>query len=305
MNDVTAVPAALAGERLDRVVAIVTGVSRAAAAALVDSGAVALDGHVERSAKRRVAEGALLTVELPVPELAGVRGDPSVELDVVYEDDDVIVVDKPPGLVVHPGAGNTSGTLVHGLVARYPEIVDVGDPARPGVVHRLDKGTSGLLIVARSQGAYTDLVSQMASRSVERRYDALAWGKPEPPTGVIDAPVGRSARDPTRMTVSSRGRAARTHYRVQAVYRRPAVVSLLECKLETGRTHQVRVHLAAIHHPVVGDARYGGKREPIDAPRPLLHARSLAFVHPRSGDRVELEAPLPADFDDVLARLTE
>ena len=300
-----AVPAALAGERLDRVVATVTGVSRSVAAALVDGGAVELDGRVERSAKTRVAEGASITVELPVPEPVGVRGDPSVDLRVVYEDDDVIVIDKPAGLVVHPGAGNTSGTLVHGLVARFPEIAAVGDPARPGIVHRLDKGTSGLLLVARSPTAYTALVAQMASRSVERRYDALAWGQPKPATGVIDAPVGRSTRDPTRMTVSSRGRAARTHYRVHTVYRSPALVSLLECRLETGRTHQVRVHLAAIHHPIVGDARYGGRREPLHAPRPMLHARALAFVHPSTGARIALEAPLPGDFEDVLAGLTE
>ena len=156
-----AVPAALAGERLDRVVATVTGVSRAVAAALVDGGAVELDGRVERSAKTRVTEGASLTVDVPEPEPIGVRGDPTVELDVVHEDDDVLVVDKPAGLVVHPGAGNTSGTLVHGVVARFPEIADVGDPARPGIVHRLDKGTSGLLIVARSPAAYTSLVAQL------------------------------------------------------------------------------------------------------------------------------------------------
>ncbi len=127
-----------------------------------------------------------------MPESVGVRGDPAVDVRVVYEDDDVLVVDKPAGLVVHPGAGNTSGTLVHGLLARYPEIAAVGDPVRPGIVHRLDKGTSGLLVVARSPAAYTALVAQLASRSVERRYDALVWGQPEPPTGVIDAPVGRS-----------------------------------------------------------------------------------------------------------------
>lgn len=305
MTTTLAVPAALAGERLDRVVATVTGVSRAVAAALVADGSVEIDGRVERAAKTRVAEGASLTIEVPEPEAAGVRGDPSVDVPVVFEDDDVLVIDKPAGLVVHPGAGNTSGTLVHGLVARYPEIASVGDPERPGIVHRLDKGTSGLLLVARSPAAYTDLVAQLSSRSVERRYDALAWGQPEPSTGVIDAPVGRSTRDPTRMTVSSRGRDARTHYRVQEVYRSPALVSLLECRLETGRTHQVRVHLAAIHHPVVGDARYGGQRQPLHAPRPLLHAKALAFTHPRNGTRIALESPLPADFRAVLEELSE
>jgi 23S rRNA pseudouridine1911/1915/1917 synthase len=299
------VPAALAGERLDRVVATVTGVSRAVAAALVDGGAVELDGHVERVGKTRVVEGSSLAVALPPTEPEGVRAEAGVELDVVYEDADVVVIDKPPGLVVHPGAGNTSGTLVHGLVARFPEIAAVGDPARPGIVHRLDKGTSGLLIVARSQAAYSELVSQLAAHAVERRYDALAWGTVEPAVGVVDAPIGRSTRDPTRMAVSTRGRAARTHLRVQKVFHTPAPTSLIECRLETGRTHQVRVHLAAIDHPVVGDRRYGGVREPIHAPRPLLHARALAFVHPVTGVRVSLESPLPADFEAVLSGLGE
>jgi 23S rRNA pseudouridine1911/1915/1917 synthase len=234
-----------------------------------------------------------------------VQADPSVVVDVVYEDADVLVVDKPPGLVVHPGAGNQTGTLVNGLLARYPEIASVGDPGRPGIVHRLDKGTSGLLVVARSPAAYTALVEQLGRRSVGRRYTTLVWGRPEPAAGVIDAPVGRSARDPTRMTVSSRGRDARTHYHVERVFRTPAVVSLLDCRLETGRTHQVRVHLAAIHHPVVGDGRYGGKREPIAAQRPLLHARALSFAHPATGVRVEVESALPDDLQAVLEGLTE
>ncbi len=305
MTEVVVVPAALAGERLDRVVATVTGLSRSVAAALVDGGAVELDGHVERSAKIRVVEGASLRVEVPPPASDAIVGDAAVAVEVVYEDADVLVVDKSAGLVVHPGAGNTDGTLVHGLVARFPELVSVGDPSRPGIVHRLDKGTSGLLVVARSQDAYRSLVAQMSSHSVERRYAALVWGRPEPANGVIDAPVGRSTRDPTRMTVSSRGRAARTQYKVEHVYHSPATVSLLGCQLETGRTHQVRVHLSAIHHPVVGDRRYGGTREQIHAPRPMLHARALAFAHPVSGDRVEVEAPLPSDFRAVLAGLGE
>jgi 23S rRNA pseudouridine1911/1915/1917 synthase len=299
------VPAALDGERLDRVVAMVTGVSRALAASLVDGGKVEVDGSVERSVKLRVTDGSHVRIELPPAEVAGVQPDPSVAVQVAYEDADVIVVDKPPGLVVHPGAGNPTGTLVNGLVARFPEIADVGDPARPGIVHRLDKGTSGLLVVARTPVAYGALVDQLAHRSVGRRYTTLVWGRPEPAAGVIDAPVGRSERDPTRMTVSSRGRDARTHYHVERAYRSPAVVTLLDCRLETGRTHQVRVHLAAIHHPVVGDGRYGGKREPIAAPRPLLHARALSFAHPVTGTLVEVESALPDDFRAVVERLTE
>jgi 23S rRNA pseudouridine1911/1915/1917 synthase len=299
------VPAALDGERLDRVVAMVTGVSRAVAASLVDGGAVEVDGKVERSVKLRVTDGSRVRIHVPQTEVSGVAPDTSVVVRVAYEDTDVVVVDKPPGLVVHPGAGNATGTLVNGLVARFPEIAEVGDPARPGIVHRLDKGTSGLLVVARSPVAYRALVEQLKHRSVERRYSTLVWGRPEPATGVIDAPVGRSTRDPTRMTVTSRGRDARTHYRVERAYRTPAVVTLLDCRLETGRTHQVRVHLAAIHHPVVGDARYGGKREPLAVPRPLLHARALSFAHPVTGARVEVESPLPDDFRAVLDGLTE
>jgi len=305
VSEVVEVPAALAGERLDRVVAMVTGVSRAVAASLVDGGAVELDGRVERSVKVRVEEGAALRVQLPADEPHGVQPDASVPLTVVYADDDVVVVDKPAGLVVHPGAGNQTKTLVNGLVARFPEMADVGDPARPGIVHRLDKGTSGLLAVARSPEAYESLVEQLSARTVGRSYAALVWGRPEPAVGVIDAPVGRSSRDRTRMTVSTRGRDARTHYRVQTTYREPAVVSLIECQLETGRTHQVRVHLAAIHHPVVGDTQYRGAREAIRAPRPMLHARALAFTHPVSGERVDLESPLPEDFEAVLAGLSE
>ncbi len=305
MSEVVEVPAALAGERLDRVVAMVTGVSRAVAASLVDGGAVELDGQVERSVKVRVEEGAELRVELPADESHGVQPDASVAVTVVYADDDVVVVDKPAGLVVHPGAGNQTNTLVNGLLARFPEIADVGDPARPGIVHRLDKGTSGLLVVARSPQAYESLVGQLSARTVGRSYAALVWGRPEPAVGVIDAPVGRSSRDRTRMTVSARGRDARTHYRVQTTYREPAVVSLVECQLETGRTHQVRVHFAAIHHPVVGDTQYRGAREAIRAPRPMLHARALAFRHPVTGERIELESPMPADFAAVLAGLSE
>ena len=283
MSEVVEVPAALAGERLDRVVAMVMGVSRAVAASLVGSGAVELDGQVERSVKVRVEEGAELRVELPADEAHGVEPDAGVSVTVVYADDDVVVIDKPAGLVVHPGAGNQTNTLVNGLLARFPEMADVGDPARPGIVHRLDKGTSGLLVVARSPEAYESLVEQLSARTVGRSYAALVWGRPEPAVGVIDAPVGRSSRDRTRMTVSARGRDARTHYRVQMTYREPAVVSLVECQLETGRTHQVRVHLAAIHHPVVGDTQYRGAREAIRAPAADA-ARSGAGL-PTPGDR--------------------
>jgi 23S rRNA pseudouridine1911/1915/1917 synthase len=300
------VPAALAGERLDRFVAMVTASSRAEAADLVIGGRVRVDGTVVTTRSRRLDAGQ--RVEADVDELlagrvAVLEPEPDVAFDVVYEDDDVIVVDKPQGLVVHPGAGNATGTLAQGLLARYPELASVGDPARPGIVHRLDKGTSGLLVVARTPAAYAALVRMLAAHDVDRRYLALVWGELETLSGMVDAPVGRSAREPTRMTVSARGKEARTRYEVIATYRDPVVASLLECRLETGRTHQIRVHLAAIDHPVVGDARYGGVRPSLQAPRPWLHAAGLQFAHPTTGEELIFDSPVPADLEAVLAQL--
>ncbi|MCU1454925.1 MAG: rluD [Acidimicrobiales bacterium] len=298
------VPAAMAGERLDRIVAMLTELSRSDAAALVADGAALVDGEVVRKGAERIAEGALVEIDAPdTAEATGPAPDPTVEVAVVYEDADVVVIDKPPGLVVHPGAGQTDGTLVAGLLARYPEIASVGPLARPGIVHRLDKGTSGLLMVARSLLAYDSLVAQLTARSVERRYLTLVWGHLDTTQGLIDAPIGRSARQPTRMGVSTRGREARTRYQVLEAFTAPTPVSLLACRLETGRTHQIRVHLAAIGHPVVGDERYRGVKPALDSPRPFLHAELLAFDHPATGEHLAFESPLPADLAAVLERL--
>jgi 23S rRNA pseudouridine1911/1915/1917 synthase len=222
---------------------------------------------------------------------------------VVHEDADVLVIDKPAGLVVHPGAGNVSGTLVHGLVSRYPEIATVGEPDRPGIVHRLDRDTSGLLVVARTEAARARLVADLAARRVERIYLALVHGSPESDAGLVDAPVGRSARQPTKMTVTERGREARTAYEVLQRWPDPGC-SLLRCRLETGRTHQIRVHLAAIGHPVVGDDTYdGGRKRPVAVPRLFLHATRLAFTHPTTGEPMQFESPLPADLQSILDTL--
>jgi 23S rRNA pseudouridine1911/1915/1917 synthase len=222
---------------------------------------------------------------------------------VVYTDDQVIVVDKPAGQVVHPGAGQTAGTLVNGLLALFPEIASVGSPERPGIVHRLDKGTSGLLVVARTPSAYDALVGQLAERTVERRYLALVWGRFDSAAGAVDAPVGRGFANPTRMAVSASGRPARTSYRVLQLFTQPANATLVACKLETGRTHQVRVHLAAIGHPVVGDDRYGGARPSIDPVRPFLHATQLGFDHPATGERLRFTSALPRELEKVLGSL--
>jgi 23S rRNA pseudouridine1911/1915/1917 synthase len=299
------VPAALAGERVDRVVAMLTGLPRSEVADLVSSGAVRVGGVAVTTRSRKLVEGDELDVDVPdaVPVDAGPAADPDVDVPVVFADDDVIVVDKPPDLVVHPGAGNAIGTMVAGLLAQFPELAGVGEAGRPGIVHRLDRGTSGLLVVARTQVAYESLVEQLSSRTVDRRYLALVWGHPEPPAGLVDAPIGRSRRDPTRMTVSASGREARTGYEVQRRWSDPVDVALLTCKLETGRTHQIRVHLTAIGYPVVGDPRYRGVRKTLWCPRPFLHATALSFVHPTSGDEVSFESPLPPDLTEVLAAL--
>jgi 23S rRNA pseudouridine1911/1915/1917 synthase len=299
------VPRALDGQRLDRVVALVAGCSRAEAGALVDGGAVAVGGRTVTSRSHRVASGDALAVV--VPERAddgGLVAEPGVPVPVVHEDADLVVVDKPAGLVVHPGAGRSTGTLVNGLLARYPEIRAVGQPDRPGIVHRLDRGTSGLLLVARSPAAYEALVAMLTARRVDRRYRALVWGVPDAPQGLVDAPIGRSARDRTRMAVTLRGREARTAYEVVAAYAEPVAVSQLRCKLETGRTHQIRVHMASIGHPVVGDARYGGARQSLPLGRPFLHAEELALDHPTTGEPLAFTSPLPAELAGVLAGLS-
>jgi 23S rRNA pseudouridine1911/1915/1917 synthase len=292
------VPEALAGERLDRAVALLTGWSRGDVQALIDAGAVTVDGAAETKS-HRLAVGAVVDVDGEPALAAPPAADASVAVPIVYEDDDVVVVDKPAGVVVHPGAGHEHGTLVHGLLARHPEIAGVGDPFRPGIVHRLDRDTTGLLVVGRSPRAYDALVDAMATRSVERGYTTVCWGRLSATRGVIDAPIGRSQTRRTRMAVRERGRAARTHFEVVAHWRRPGV-SRLECTLETGRTHQIRVHLAAIGHPVVGDATYGGYRESLPLDRPFLHAARLSFAHPVTGERLTFTSSLPPDLERAL-----
>jgi len=304
-------PEALAGQRIDRIVAIVADVTRSHASQLIAEGAVVIDGAVVERGSQRGEAGSALVIELErVDDRPKPDGD--VAFDVIHEDDSIVVVDKPAGLVVHPGSGVTGATLANGLLARFPEIADVGEAQRPGIVHRLDRGTSGLLMVARNEAARRHLSRQLAERSVERRYRTLVLGHVEAEAGVVDAPLGRSPHDPTRRAVVADGRPARTRYQVESRMTAGGAdelaVTLLTCELETGRTHQIRAHLTAIGHPVVGDTVYGGSvaGSPIAtvASRPFLHAEVLGFEHPVTAERLRFSSMLPADLRAVLAALS-
>jgi 23S rRNA pseudouridine1911/1915/1917 synthase len=307
---VVEVPPLLAGVRVDRAVAMLADVSRSVATGLIAAGRVTVDGLVVAVGRTTLTEGAILTVSLPEPGADDVAAEAGVEFRVVHADADVAVVDKPAGLVVHPGAGHQQGTLVGGLLSKFPDLAalvtaGVCPPDRPGIVHRLDKGTSGLLAVARTESAYHALVAQLADRSMERRYLALVEGYVADDRGEIDAPIGRSTRTPTKMAVSAGGRAARTGFTVVERYSQNRTTTLVELKLESGRTHQIRVHMAAIGHPVVGDARYGTPERALGPGRFFLHAFRLEFTHPASGERMEFSAPLPDDLTAFLGRLVD
>jgi len=288
-----------AGDRFDRVVARVAHTSRAEAKRLVAAGGAMLDG-VPASPAERVAAGAriLVTRDKPASNLAAVE----VPFRIVHEDDAFIVVNKPAGVVVHPGAGHDADTLLNGLVGVYPELRDLGPRRNWGLVHRLDRDTSGLLLVARSVAAHERLQSDLRNRTIMRRYLALAAGREfDNATGTVEAPIGRDPRRPTRMAVVQGGRPARTHYVRLAVW--PGY-TLLEVTLETGRTHQIRVHLAAISAPVVGDLMYGSKGTLfVGLDRVWLHAVQLVFPHPADGREIDVRASLPTELRGVLESL--
>jgi 23S rRNA pseudouridine1911/1915/1917 synthase len=284
-----------AGKRLDAVVGALEAVgSRAEAQRLIEAGRVLVDGRVVPK-RHLLAEGERVEVRPAPPRPAGIEPE-EVPLTVRYEDAHLLVVDKPAGVVVHPSAGHRGGTLVHGLVAR--EIAGGGDPARPGIVHRLDRDTSGLLVVARSERAHRRLQRLLRDREIDRRYLTLVHGA-APPALTIDRTVGRDRKVRTRMAVGAAdGREAVTHLRRLEDLGR---FSLLEARLETGRTHQIRVHLESVGHPVVGDRLYGRRPESLGLERQFLHAARLAFPHPETGEPVEVESPLPDDLRRALA----
>jgi 23S rRNA pseudouridine1911/1915/1917 synthase len=285
----------LAGLRLDQALArLLPRESRSRLARLVEEGAVLVDGERARP-RDRIRGGERIEVTLrPRPQEEAFRGE-AIALDVVHEDDDVLVVRKPAGLVVHPGSGNWAGTMLNALLHRLPGLAAL---PRAGIVHRLDKETSGLLVVAKNEAAMQDLVRQLQARTVSRTYLAIVRGA-VPAEGLVDSPIGRHPSQRTRMAVVPGGKPAVTRFRVRERFRAHALV---ECELETGRTHQIRVHLASIGHPLEGDPVYGG-RGARRLPRQALHAWKLAFVHPGTGRTVRFTAPPPADFEALLEAL--
>ena len=299
------VPLADAGARLDRwLAAQVPDLSRARLQALIEAGHVRVDGGIPK-ASRRLAGGEHVSLEIP-PSPPETLAPEAIALSVLYEDDDVLVVDKPAGMVVHPGAGHPTGTLAAAVLAHAPGMAGVGGPRRPGIVHRLDKDTSGLLVMAKTARAYDSLTVQLAARTVTRRYRAVVHGRVKATEGVVDAPIGRHPRDRVRMAVIPRGKRAVTRYRV---LERFSQFSDLDVGLETGRTHQIRVHMASLGHPVAGDDLYGGRAGRAPLPVRLeglaLHAAELAFVHPVTESRLQFASPLPARIARLLSQLRD
>ena len=295
------IPASCAGLRLDRALAqLYPEHSRTRLQAWLRDGHVLLDGAA-RDAKHKVWGGELLSIAEPEPQAVLAEQPEDIALDVVFEDDQLIVLNKPAGLVVHPGSGNWSGTLLNALLHHAPSLENV---PRAGIVHRLDKETSGLMVVAKTLTAQTDLVRQLQARSVSRHYLALVHGGVAR-AGSIDAPIGRHPQQRVKMAVVEGGREARTHYTIR---QRFVAATLVECRLETGRTHQIRVHMASIGHTLVGDPVYGRRKSGqalLDAfPRQALHAFRLGLLHPHSHQPMQWEAPPPQDFAQLLEQLS-
>lgn len=326
MKEIVAGPDA-AGQRIDQwLAAALNGeLSRSRLQALIRGGHVSVDDQPVKEPKHKLAAGARIAIVLPEPEPAEPGGE-AIPLDILFEDDDLIVINKPAGLVVHPGAGNPTGTLVNALIHHCgSSLSGIGGVRRPGIVHRLDKDTSGVMVVAKNDTTHRTLADAFAdhgrSTGLERAYKALVWGIPQRPTGTIDAALGRAGADRTRRAVVNEDRAdarhALTNWSVLERYSPEQTgksdVALVECRLETGRTHQIRVHMAHIGHPLIGDREYGSAfftkanrlpeplRANVDAfPRQALHAWLLAFDHPASGERMRFETPLPADMQPLV-----
>lgn len=304
-----------AGERLDRFLASrVADLSRHRLKQMIVDGEVAVDGTAVTQPAYRLRAGERVALALPAPAPAGPEAE-AIALDILYEDEHLIVINKPAGLVVHPAPGSPDRTLVNALLHHCgPGIAEVGDPHRPGIVHRLDKDTSGILVAARTAEAHAGLAAQFKEHSVERAYKAVVWGEPIPPVGTVATQIGRHPVQRQKMAVLREGgKPAVTHYQVLRRFGgSPAVACLVQCRLETGRTHQIRVHMTHLGHPVVGDPVYGGKTRHARRtfpetkallgafPRQALHAFALGFVHPVTGKTLKFEVDLPSDMAELV-----
>jgi 23S rRNA pseudouridine1911/1915/1917 synthase len=293
----TELEAEVAGERLDVFVARrMPALTRARAQKLIDEGRV-LAGGQRAKASLRLEAGQRVTVDVP-PAVEATAVAEDIALDVIFEDADMLVVNKPPGMTVHPSPGHATSTLVNAILAHCDDLSGIGGVLRPGIVHRLDRDTSGVIVVAKNDAAHNALAKQLKDRVVEKTYVALVEGTPKPMEGVIDAPIARDPRNRQRMAIVDRGRASETAY---SVIERFDGTSLVEARPKTGRTHQIRVHFAATGHAIVGDRVYG-RASPMVG-RQFLHARRIAFAHPRTGERVAFEAPLAADLAEALRKV--
>lgn len=316
-RETTTVDETSEGTRLDRHLSLaVPDLSRTRLKALILDGKVTIDGQTIEDPSYRVKSGEAISVEIP-PTVAAKPQGQSIPLNIIHEDDDIIVIDKPAGLVVHPGAGNPDMTLVNALIAHCGDSLSgIGGVARPGIVHRIDKDTSGLLVVAKNDVAHAGLSEQFQAHSIERAYDAIAWGHLARYKGKIDAPLGRAKHHRTKIGVRKDGKHAVTHYQVMERFGHTpdtSIASLVRCTLETGRTHQIRVHMAHLGHPLIADPLYAKSRvipthglsdelkQAIRTfPRQALHARILGFVHPVTGEQIRFESENPNDFNSLI-----
>ncbi len=292
----------LAGRRLDKFLSeAFEELSRSYGQKLIEAGAVCIDGAAVLTAKRPVEAGERVSVAMPEPENLEILP-ADIPLDIVYEDGSVLVVNKPKGMVVHPAPGHTNDTMVNALLFHVSQLSGINGVARPGIVHRIDRDTTGLLVVCKTDAAHQSLAKQLEEHSITRKYYAIVTGNLKE-DGTVDAPIGRHPTDRKKMSVQPKtGRRAVTHYRVLE-HLQNGCYTFIECRLETGRTHQIRVHMASLHHPLLGDTVYGSEKQPFPTQGQVLHAGVLGFVHPDSGAYMEFQAPLPEYFVQLLRKL--
>lgn len=312
------IPASFQKERLDKALAeLLPDLSRTRVRQLIETGCVSLAGDTIKEPTYRVKPDQCFTLEIPCAEPSEMQAAPDIALDIIFEDEHFLVVNKQAGLTVHPGAGNHQDTLVNALLAHCGDSLSgIGGVERPGIVHRIDKDTSGLLVVAKHDVAHRHLAEQLAARTLKRQYIAICWGVPNPKEGEIEANIGRSHRDRTKMAVVKEGgKTALTHYKLLQAF--GELASIVACELETGRTHQIRVHMTHLGHPLIGDATYGSSHAKYlkqcdgalhdfikqDFNRQALHAAKLTLIHPKTGEAMAFEAPLPEEMERLLALL--